>query len=155
MLQSTSPSKTCTPTSQSENVTVLNITHHPSLKPRWVERMLGRTIGSQQRHQVARALYRPRTEPLGQAIVIETDMEVTPKKASLLLARTRDNTSSFPNGIRASRLMRKVATPHPRAPRSHHRQTHRVPDCIRCLFRMWRKHDCICQTRTHWRRHQQ
>ena len=83
--------------SQSETVTVLNISHHPSLKRRWVERMLGCTIGSQPRHQVARALYRAKKLNLcGQAIGIETDMEVTPKKDSnFFLPRSRNNTQLF------------------------------------------------------------
>ena len=101
---------------QSENVTVLNITHHPSLKRRWVDRMLGCTIGNQPRRQVARALYRAKKLNLcGQPIVIETDSEVTPKKdAHFFLPRARDNTllfSKWHQGIQLDEEGRYSLTP--------------------------------------------
>ena len=82
---------------ETATVTINIIKHHPSFKRRWIERMLGVTVGTHPRHQVARGLYRARKLTLGgQVIAIETDTEVTPKKDSaFFLPRSRANTDLF------------------------------------------------------------
>ncbi len=80
-----------------KDVTVTGIQHHPSLKRRWIERMLGCTLGTHPQHQVARGLYRAKKLHLcGHPITLETDVEITPKKDStFFLPRSRENTTLF------------------------------------------------------------
>ncbi len=100
----------------SKTVTVTGIQHHPSLKRRWVERMLGCTVGTHPRHQVARAVYRAKKLSVcGHSITLKTDSEVTPKKDStFFLPRSRENThlfSKWQKGIQLDEEGRYSVTP--------------------------------------------